>query len=70
VPLSAPVVHHGYEPSDTTVMEPGMTFTVGSSRPLLWSDGWTAVTADRRRTAQFEHTLAVTDTGVEILTLP
>jgi len=72
---SRPVVHHYYEPSDTTVMEPGMTFTIepmitaGTPRPLLWPDGWTAVTADRRRTAQFEHTLAVTHTGVEILTL-
>jgi methionyl aminopeptidase len=36
----------------------------------MWDDGWTAVTVDRRRTAQFEHTLLVTDAGVEILTLP
>ena len=35
----------------------------------LWDDGWTAVTADRRRTAQFEHTLLVTDDGAEILTV-
>jgi methionyl aminopeptidase len=51
-----------------------MTFTIepmitlGTYRPLLWADGWTAVTADRRRTAQFEHTLLVTDDGAEILT--
>jgi methionyl aminopeptidase len=36
----------------------------------MWDDGWTVVTADRRRSAQFEHTLLVTDTGAEILTLP
>ena len=35
----------------------------------IWDDGWTAVTADGRRTAQFEHTLLVTDDGVEVLTL-
>jgi methionyl aminopeptidase len=35
----------------------------------MWDDGWTAVTADKRRTAQFEHTLLVHDTGAEILTL-
>jgi methionyl aminopeptidase len=36
----------------------------------MWDDGWTVVTGDRRWTAQFEHTLLVTDTGAEILTLP
>jgi methionyl aminopeptidase len=36
----------------------------------MWSDGWTAVTADGSWTAQFEHTLVVTDEGAEILTLP
>ena len=36
----------------------------------MWDDGWTVVTADRRWTAQFEHTLVVTDDGAEILTLP
>ncbi|HVL93214.1 MAG TPA: type I methionyl aminopeptidase [Acidimicrobiales bacterium] len=71
---SRPVVHHAYEASDTTVMEPGMTFTIepmitmGTTRPLLWPDRWTAVTADRRRTAQFEHTLVVTATGADVLT--
>ena len=35
----------------------------------MWNDGWTALTADRRRTAQFEHTLLVTDAGAEILTV-
>ncbi len=36
----------------------------------MWDDGWTAVTADGRRTAQFEHTMLVTDDGVEVLTAP
>ena len=34
----------------------------------MWDDGWTVVTDDRKRTAQFEHTILVTDTGAEILT--
>jgi methionyl aminopeptidase len=69
-------VPHYYEPSADTVMEPGMTFTIepmitaGTWRHLSWEDGWTAVTADGRRTAQFEHSLAVTPTGAEVLTLP
>ncbi len=59
----------------TAIMEPGMTFTIepmitmGAWQHQLWDDGWTAVTVDRRRTAQFEHTLLVTDDGAEILTL-
>jgi methionyl aminopeptidase len=67
-------VPHYYEPRLTAVMEPGMTFTIepmitaGDWRHRMWDDGWTAVTADGRRTAQFEHTLAVTDDGVEVLT--
>jgi methionyl aminopeptidase len=58
-----------------TIIEPGMTFTIepmitmGSWQHQMWDDGWTAVTTDRRRTAQFEHTLLVTDSGAEILTL-
>jgi methionyl aminopeptidase len=36
----------------------------------MWPDGWTAVTADGRWTAQFEHTILVTGDGSEILTLP
>jgi len=34
----------------------------------MWNDGWTAVTADGKRTAQFEHTVLVTETGVDVLT--
>jgi methionyl aminopeptidase len=58
-------------------MEPGMTFTIepmitiGSWRVgKIWDDGWTAVTADGSRTAQFEHMVLVTDDGVEVLTAP
>jgi methionyl aminopeptidase len=58
------------------VMEEGMTFTIepmltlGTTDYEVWPDGWTALTADGRRTAQFEHTLLVTADGAEILTLP
>ncbi|MFB4307963.1 type I methionyl aminopeptidase [Actinomadura sp. GTD37] len=70
------VVPHYDDPGATTVIEPGMTFTVEPMLTLgthdydMWDDGWTVVTKDRRRTAQFEHTLLVTDDGHEILTLP
>lgn len=70
------VVAHYDDPHFATEMVPGMTFTI---EPMLtmgtyewdqWDDGWTVVTADRRPTAQFEHTVLVTDSGVEVLTLP
>ena len=70
------VVLHYDQPAVSTVMQPGMTFTIepminlGSLDYEIWDDGWTVVTRDRKWTAQFEHTLLVTDTGVEILTLP
>ena len=57
------------------VMEVGMVFTIepmltlGSQDWEQWDDGWTVVTKDRSRTAQFEHTLVVTETGAEVLTL-
>jgi methionyl aminopeptidase len=69
------VPHYDTEMYDT-VIQPGMTFTIepmltlGSPAWDMWDDGWTVVTRDRSRTAQFEHTLLVTDTGAEILTLP
>ena len=69
-----PQVPHYYERSLTTVMEPGMVFTIepmitmGSVQPVIWDDGWTAVTSDGSRTAQFEHTVLVTDDGVDVLT--
>ncbi len=71
---SEPQVYHYDNPQARLVLEPGMTFTIepmitiGDWRHDLWPDGWTAVTKDRSRTAQFEHTLVVTDTGAEILT--
>ncbi len=69
-----PSVPHYYTPEASTIMEPGMTFTIepmitlGTWREKMWDNGWTAVTADGQRTAQFEHTLVVTDHGVEVLT--
>ncbi len=69
------IVPHFDDPDATLVLEPGMTFTVEPMLTLgtvsydVWPDGWTAVTRDRKRTAQFEHTLAVTADGADILTL-
>jgi methionyl aminopeptidase len=70
------VVPHFDDPSVPVIMEAGMTFTIepmltlGTIEYDIWPDGWTAVTKDHRRTAQFEHTILVTDSGREILTLP
>eukprot|EP00887_Chlorella_sp_A99_P000834 scaffold5.g834.t1 len=56
------------------VMQPGMTFTIepmfsaGSARERYWSDGWTAVTTDGSLSAQWEHTLLITPSGVDVLT--
>jgi methionyl aminopeptidase len=76
------IPHYDASPDFATVMEPGMVFTI---EPMLtlgtldhpgttawdeWEDTWTVVTRDRSLTAQFEHTLVVTDRGAEILTLP
>jgi methionyl aminopeptidase len=67
-------VAHYYEAGADLVLEPGMTFTIepmitmGSIQPVIWGDGWTAVTADGSRAAQYEHTVLVTDTGVDVLT--
>ena len=65
---------HYYDPRNNTIMRPGMTFTIepmialGTWQHRMWDDEWTAVTADGKRTAQFEHTILVTDTGVDVLT--
>jgi methionyl aminopeptidase len=70
------VVPHYDDPSSDVIMETGMTFTIepmltlGTINYEIWPDGWTAVTKDRKRTAQFEHTVLVTDSGYEILTQP
>jgi methionyl aminopeptidase len=69
-------VPHYDQPELDVVIEPGMTFTIepmitlGTYEWDMWEDGWTVVTRDRRWTAQFEHTVLVTDDGHEILTLP
>lgn len=70
----SPYVAHFYEPDNPTMIEEGMTFTIepminsGSAGCVIWPDKWTAVTADLAWSAQFEHTLLVTEDGVEILT--
>ncbi len=68
------VVPHYDDPSNDTVIEAGMTFTIepmlnlGTHQWEMWDDGWTVVTRDRKRSAQFEHTLLVTEGEPEILT--
>jgi len=69
-----PQVPHFYDPRADDELLPGMTFTIepmitlGTWRHIVLEDDWTAVTADGRRTAQYEHTVLVTEDGVEILT--
>ncbi|HCI46676.1 MAG TPA: type I methionyl aminopeptidase [Rhodospirillaceae bacterium] len=70
-----PSVLHFGRPGEGLVLEPGMFFTIepmvnaGDYRVKILSDGWTAVTRDRSLSAQFEHSIAVTETGYEIFTL-
>ncbi|MGL4172636.1 MAG: type I methionyl aminopeptidase [Actinomycetota bacterium] len=70
------IPHYDAAPEYDTIMEPGMTFTVepmlnlGTADWTMWDDGWTVVTADLNRSAQFEHTIVVTETGADILTAP
>ena len=70
------VIPHYDEPGFDDVMEVGMTFTIepmlnlGTHEWEMWEDNWTVVTRDRRRSAQFEHTLVVTTDGAEVLTHP
>ena len=67
------VLHYG-RAGEGVVLKPGMTFTIepmineGARHTRLLPDGWTVVTKDRKLSAQWEHTVAVTDDGVEILT--
>ncbi|MBC7596670.1 MAG: type I methionyl aminopeptidase [Kineosporiaceae bacterium] len=69
------IIPHYDDPRFDTVIKPGMTFTIepmltlGTADWDMWEDGWTVTTQDKSRTAQFEHTLLVTDDGAEILTL-
>ena len=68
-------IPHYYDPRAKTMLTTGMTFTVepmltlGDPSLYLWEDEWTALTQDGRRSAQFEHTLAVTEDGFELLTV-
>jgi len=70
------VIPHYDSALHNQLMEVGMTFTIepmltlGTFEYEIWPDGWTVVTADGRRSAQFEHTLVVNESGAEILTLP
>ena len=67
------ILHYGAK-GEGTVLEPGMFFTIepminlGKPHVKVLPDGWTAVTRDRELSAQFEHTVAVTNTGYEIFT--
>lgn len=69
------VPHYDTAPRHNEVMVPGMVFTIepmltlGSIAWDLWDDGWTVTTKDKQRSAQFEHTIAVTSDGAEILTV-
>ncbi|MGP7961491.1 type I methionyl aminopeptidase [Sanguibacter sp. A247] len=70
------IPHYDSAPNYADVIEAGMVFTIepmltlGTHEWVQWEDGWTVLTKDGSRTAQFEHTILVTDTGTEILTLP
>jgi methionyl aminopeptidase len=70
------VIPHYDEPAYDTEIKPGMTFTIepmitlGSGDWYMWDDGWTVLSADGSRCAQFEHTLVVTEDGAEVLTRP
>lgn len=71
----APQVLHFFDKRHDILLQPGMTFTIepminqGKRHVKLLSDGWTVVTTDRRLSAQWEHTILITEAGVEILTL-
>ena len=70
------VVMHYDAPEYTDILEPGMTLTVepminlGALPYDIWDDGWTVANRDGKFTAQFEHTIVITEDGNEILTLP
>jgi methionyl aminopeptidase len=70
------IPHYDSAPAYDTVMEVGMVFTIEPMLTLggyewdMWADDWTVTTKDKSITAQFEHTLVVTERGAEVLTLP
>ena len=67
------VLHYG-TPGQGLALQPGMIFTIepminaGKAGTSVLSDGWTVVTKDRSLSAQWEHTLAVTESGFDLLT--
>ncbi|EIW85213.1 methionine aminopeptidase [Coniophora puteana RWD-64-598 SS2] len=72
---TAPNIPHYSKNKAVGTMKPGMTFTIepminlgSNGEPVHWNDNWTATTVDGKRSAQFEETLLITETGVEILT--
>jgi methionyl aminopeptidase len=70
------IPHYDAAPHYSNTMEVGMVFTIepmltlGTHEWDIWDDGWTVATKDKSITAQFEHTLVVTESGAQILTLP
>jgi methionyl aminopeptidase len=70
------IPHYDAAPNFAETMEVGMVFTVepmltlGSYEWDMWADGWTVTTRDKSLTAQFEHTIVVTERGADILTFP
>jgi methionyl aminopeptidase len=70
----APSVSHVRQLRRGPILRPGMTFTIepminaGQHEWVLLNDGWTVVTADGSLSVQFEHTIAITDNGPDILT--
>lgn len=71
---TVPDIPHYAKNKAKGTMQVGHVFTIepmvnlGVSRDVWWPDEWTVVTADGQRSAQFEHTMVVTETGVEVLT--
>jgi methionyl aminopeptidase len=70
------IPHFDAAPNYSNTMEVGMVFTIepmltlGTHEWDIWSDNWTVITKDKSITAQFEHTLVVTESGARVLTLP
>lgn len=72
-----PLIHHwsgGWNSSNDRIMTPGMCFTIepmiteGSQENITLDDGWTIVTTDQSRSAQFEHMVLITETGAQVIT--